>query len=54
MLYINDLLLEVDGISCFPFVYADDVQFACYTDADFLDVLEKAELCHGLQTMVSV
>lgn len=42
MLYINDLLPEVDCISCLPFVYADDVQFVCYSSIEFLDVLENS------------
>lgn len=41
MLYLNDLLGTINGVSCFPYVYADDVQFVCYSDSDFLDVLEE-------------
>lgn len=41
MIYINDLIETCNGVSCKPFVYADDVQFVCYSDAEFLDVLEE-------------
>lgn len=41
MMYMNDLLTIPNGLSCEPYVYADDVQFLCYADKQFLDVLEE-------------
>lgn len=41
MVYLNDLLSVGNGLSCQSFVYADDVQFLCYADAQFVDVLEE-------------
>lgn len=40
MIYMNDLFSSLNGLSCQPYVYADDVQFLCYADKNFLDVLE--------------
>lgn len=35
------MLRIANGLSCQPFVYADDVQFLCYANKQFLDVLEE-------------